>query len=364
MKPRALRLVLIGDGESTHLLKWARALAPKLDLWVISSRGFAPGFDAVLPPERRLALGSQPRFEGGNVGLLRALPQVLRWLQPIEPHWLAPHYLSSHGTLAWLAVRFGGVKARIVGSAWGSDILVAPERSRLMRWLTQRVLGACSLTTSDSQYMAQRMKALGAAQVLTFPFGLEQMPPPPGRKQEHLFFANRGLEPIYAPQRVLEVFASLSAGWPEARLVMAHDGSLRPALEALIQANPLLAGRVELVGRLDAATQAGYYRRARWYVSLPLSDSVSVSVLEAMAHGAIPILSDLPANRELVADGQNGLILAPGERPGRERLAGLQARAKTVSAGLHTWVGQHALFPASVQIYVQRLVELTPRPPL
>jgi glycosyltransferase involved in cell wall biosynthesis len=121
---------------------------------------------------------------------------------------------------------------------------------------------------------------------------------------------------------------------------------------------------VELVGRLDAATQAGYYRRARWYVSLPLSDSVSVSVLEAMAHGAIPILADLPANRELVADGQNGLILAPGERPGRERLAGLQARAKTVSAGLHTWVGQHALFPASVQIYVQRLVELTPRPPL
>lgn len=364
VRPAALRLVLIGDAESPHLLKWARALAPRLDLWVISSRGFAPAFDAFLPAERRLALGTRPRFEGGNIELLRALPEVLRFLQAVRPDWIAPHYLSSHGTLAWLAVRFGGVKARIAGSAWGSDILVAPQRSRMMRWVTTRVLGACTLTTSDSQHMARRMKELGAAEVLTFPFGLETMPPLPNRKDEALFFANRGLEPIYAPQRVLDVFAALSAGWPEARLVVANDGSLRAELEARAQANPALTGRVQFVGRLDATTQATWYSRARWYLSLPQSDSVSVSVLEAMAHGAIPILSDVPANRELVSDGHNGLILSASERPSRERLGPLQARAKAVSAELHQWVGQHALFPASVQVYVQRLVELTPRPPV
>ena len=37
-----LRLVLMGDGESPHLLKWARALQPRVDLFVLSSRGFAP----------------------------------------------------------------------------------------------------------------------------------------------------------------------------------------------------------------------------------------------------------------------------------------------------------------------------------
>ena len=60
-------------------------------------------------------------------------------------------------------------------------------------------------------------------------------------------------------------------------------------------------------GGIDAAdTQAGWYARARWYVSLPESDSVSVSVLEALAHGCIPLLSDLPANRELVHPGDDG----------------------------------------------------------
>jgi len=221
------------------------------------------------------------------------------------------------------------------------------------------VLQACTLATSDSAHMTVQMKQLGAGEVLTFPFGLAQLPPEPRAKDEALFFANRALEPLYAPLRVLEVFASLARGWPEARLVVAHQGSLQAAVQARA-AQSDLAGKVRCVGRLEASAQDGWYAQARWYLSLPLSDSVSVSVLEAMAHGAIPILSDLPANRELVQDGQNGVVLAQGELPTRTRLAGLAARAADVSAGLHAWVGSHAMFPASVQAYVQRLEALTP----
>jgi L-malate glycosyltransferase len=354
-----LRLVLMGDGDSPHLLKWARALQGRVDLWALSSRGFAPGFEDIIPAAQRLALGTQPNFEGGNAGLLRALPTVVRWLKAAEPDWLAPHYLTSHGTLAWLALRCG-VQARIVGSAWGTDILVTPQRSALMRWLTRRVLRACTLCTSDSAHMTQRMQHLGAGEVMTFPFGLEQMPPAPmpGQKDEALFFANRGLEPIYAPERVLAVFAHLAAQWPEAHLVMANSGSLGPALQAQVEQRGLRE-RVQLVGRLTADEQARYYTQARWYMSLPQSDSVSVSVLEAMAHGAIPILSDLPANRELVQDGVNGLILRDGQMLERASLQPLAQRADAVARELHQWVADHALFPEAVSRYVQRLEALT-----
>lgn len=353
-----IRLVLIGDGNSPHLLKWARALQGRVDLWAISSRGFDIGFNKLMPLDRRLALCTQPDFEGGNVGLLRNLPEVSRWLREARPDWLAPHYLSSHGTLAWLATRLGGVKARLAGSAWGSDILVAPERSAAMRFVTRRVLKACTLTTSDSAHMAERMRALGAGEVMVFPFGLESLPAASPSKVERLFFANRGLEAIYRPERVLETFAAIAAQWPDAQLVMANDGALRPALEARAQA-PDLAGRVRFVGRLDAATQATWYSRSRWYVSLPASDSVSVSVLEAMGHGCLPILSDLPANRELVQDGRNGLILADSEALSAQRLAPLAERADQVSAALRAWVGVHAMFPASVAAYVKRLEALS-----
>ena len=62
-----MRYVLIGDGDSPHLLKWARALATVdgLELWAASSRGFAAGFDDVLPETRRLALHTTPDAAGG-----------------------------------------------------------------------------------------------------------------------------------------------------------------------------------------------------------------------------------------------------------------------------------------------------------
>lgn len=353
-----MRLVLIGDGESPHLLKWARALQPRVDLWAVSSRGFLPGFDDCVPAARRLALATSPHFEGGNVGLLLQLPRVTAWLRALRADWLHAHYLSSHGTLAWLSRRLG-VRARLCGSAWGSDILVTPARSRTMAALTRRVLRDCTLATSDSQHMARRMVALGAGEVMVFPFGLEALPADDAvAKDEALFFANRGLESVYDPERVLRSFAAIAADWPEARLVVANDGSLAPALHAQARAAGL-RDRVRFTGRLDAEAQADWYRRARWYFSLPRSDSVSVSVLEAMAHGCVPLLSDLPANRELVDDGRNGRVLGDGQTLTRADLAPLQARAPAIARDNRAWVQRHALFEPAVADFVVRLQQLS-----
>jgi glycosyltransferase involved in cell wall biosynthesis len=303
-----------------------------------------------------LALDTAPDHAGGNGALLKQLPRVARWLKQVDAQWLHAHYLTSHGTLAWLAQRCFGVRGRLVGSAWGSDILVTPQRSALMRGVTRRVLRACTLTTSDSQVMAARMRELGAGEVMVFPFGLETLPPETGAKDEQLFFANRGLEPIYRPQRVLQQFAALAGS--EGRLVVANDGRLRAALEQ--QAAELgLAGRVQFVGRLKPDDQSQWYAKARWYLSLPESDSVAVSVLEAMAHGCVPILSDLPANRELVRDGDNGLIAPETGGLDASALAPLEARADAVAAANRAWVQQHALFPPCVEAFVARLRALT-----
>lgn len=364
-----MRIALIGDGQSPHLLKWARALAatPGVELWVASSRDFLPGFDGVVDPARRLALRSRPAPGGGNVALLAALPRLGRWLARVDADWLHAHYLTSHGTLAWLARRVWRLRARIAGSAWGSDILVTPARSATYRRLTQRVLAACTLATSDSAHMAERMRALGAAEVMTFPFGLENLPPAPAAKQPWLFFANRGLEPLYRPDRVLALFAAIAATQPQARLVVANDGSLAATLpaDALrlgLRVGALAeGGQVEFVGRLGAAEQGRWYDLARWYLSLPESDSIAVSVLEAMAHGCIPLLSDLPANRELVEDGYNGLIVDAGGRIDLvDVLRVLAARAERIAIDNRAWIAQHALFAPHVARFVERLRELSP----
>jgi L-malate glycosyltransferase len=351
-----MNYVLFGDGQSPHLLKWARALAqqPGLNLFAASSRGFAPGFDELMSPQRRLALNTQPQAGGGNVAVLRTLPRLAAWLRRVQPHWVHAHYLTSHGLLAALSQSLLGVPGRLVGSAWGSDILLAPPRGRAWRSATRWVLGRCALATSDSQHMAGRMRELGSREVMVFPFGLEALPEASSDKDPFLFFSNRGLEPLYQPERVLAVFADVAWHWPQARLVVANEGSLRAALQA--QAARLrLAQRVVFTGRLDAATQALLYDQATWYLSLPASDSVAVSVLEAMAHGCLPLLSALPANAELVRHGNNGLLLPPGGRPAIAEMQALAARAGEVALANRAWVAENALFGPSVERFLARL---------
>lgn len=353
-----MRLVLIGDGESPHLLKWARALVDQVELWAASTRGFAPEFSFLIPEDRRLALDTRPDHGGGNLAVIKQLPRLGQWLAKVDADWLHPHYLTSHGTLAWAARKGWRLRARIVGSAWGSDILVTPNQGWGYRWLTRQVLQACTLTTSDSEHMAQRMRELGAGEVMTFPFGLDALPKQNVRKQPWLFYANRGLEPIYRPHRVIEAFAVVAAQQPAARLLVANDGSLRAALEDQVRSLGL-ADRVEFLGRLDAVAQGRHYAHARWFLSLPESDSVSVSVIEAMAHECLPVLSDLPANHELLGEGRHGLILSD-----QDALTGLPARLDALVNDAHidamgaanrAWVAHNALFGPAVKRFVARL---------
>lgn len=117
-----MRIALIGDGESPHLLKWARALAraPGIELWAASSRGLLPGFDDVVAMDRRLLLRDPAGYGGSSLSWLAALPRLGRWLRGIDADWLHAHYLTLHGVLAWLVRRVWRPGARINGSDSGS----------------------------------------------------------------------------------------------------------------------------------------------------------------------------------------------------------------------------------------------------
>jgi len=154
---------------------------------------------------------------------------------------------------------------------------------------------------------------------------------------------------------VLEQFAAVAG--PLDRLVVANTGSLAGALAQQVQRLGLTES-VSFVGRLDAATQADCYARARWFLSLPDSDSVAVSVLEAMAHGCVPLLSDLPANHELVRDGENGLIVPAHGLLSAADLAAVLPRAGQMASQNRQWVQQHALFAPCVERFLQRLRSL------
>jgi glycosyltransferase involved in cell wall biosynthesis len=71
---------------------------------------------------------------------------------------------------------------------------------------------------------------------------------------------------------------------------------------------------IQIVAVVDSSEEnAKYYAKSRIFVSIPQSDSMPTSLLEAMSAGCIPVISDLPSYRGLVEHGRNALVVSDKE---------------------------------------------------
>ncbi|MBB5885396.1 MULTISPECIES: glycosyltransferase family 4 protein [unclassified Xanthomonas] len=121
------------------------------------------------------------------------------------------------------------------------------------------------------------------------------------------------------PLTVLDGVARASVQLPGMQLFCAFgDAPLLPMVQQRIQADPRLAGRVHLLGRVEHAQIQTLMRAADLFVSGSLGESCGYAALEAYACGAVPVLTDIPAFRALSDGGRIGALWPCGDA---ERLA-------------------------------------------
>jgi glycosyltransferase involved in cell wall biosynthesis len=85
------------------------------------------------------------------------------------------------------------------------------------------------------------------------------------------------------------------------------DGLQRDALKA-IGRDLGVSENIEFVGAVPHEDIPSHLSKADVYVSTSLSDGASISLFEAMSCGLPLVVSDIPANRPWVIDGQNGFL--------------------------------------------------------
>ncbi len=309
-KPRYL---LFGNAESVHILKWAKELVKHFDVFIISPLGVHNDILKIIPESNIVTLNLKLNPDGGNIALLKKIFLFKRLIKQINPKIVNAHYITSHGFIAALIRSLFGVKFILVQSAWGTDILVTPNRSFLYKFITKYSLNKANIVTSDSEYMSNVIKKLSKTKCVTFPFGLDYLPDVKIEDKDiNLCFSNRALTENYNIENVIYAFAAMAFKNENLKLIIANDGAMRNELIEITK-NIGLSNRIEFKGFLSASQQNEIYKKSTYYFSLPTSDSTSVSLLEAMAFGCIPILSDLPANREWVVNGKNGLIFTSND---------------------------------------------------
>jgi glycosyltransferase involved in cell wall biosynthesis len=329
------RLLLLGDARQVHLHRWARYFIDERWDVLAFSLEESDRFPAPIRFARvTTAIPHAARY-------LLCAPLVRRLVRSFRPHVINAHFLPNYGALAALAGRRPWVL-----STWGSDVMTNPDRSVFHRWRAARILRHAAYVTSDAETMSERIRSFGvpADRILTFPLGVDTSVFHPGAEDDApgpRILSNRKLEPVYGVSTLLDAFPGIHEAQPQSTLTVAGDGSERRYLMQRAACS-IGSGAIVFVGAVDHARMPGLLRENHLYVSMSHSDTTSVSLLEAMACGLFPIVSDIPANREWIEHGRNGMLVPPGQpmrlalavveawRDGDLRRRALQANARIV----------------------------------
>lgn len=317
-KQKRPRLFLLGDARQVHLRRWAGYFADAG--YEVLTFTHEPPY-AEYPGAVHAA--RVPRSLPGALRYPLTVPLARRLVRRFDPDVVNAHFVPNYGVVASLL----GRKPWVL-STWGSDVMSDPDRSPFHMWRTRRVLASASFVTSDAAVMTERLRDLGVpeANILTFPYGVDTdrfHPAPAAPAGGPRILSNRKLEPVYSVSTIIDAFPGVREALPDATLAVAGDGSQRTALMRRAERS-VGVGAITFVGGVDHERMPTLLRESHVYVSTALSDTTSVSLLEAMACGLFPVVTDIAANREWIQHGENGLLV-PARQPMRLAVAIIDA---------------------------------------
>jgi glycosyltransferase involved in cell wall biosynthesis len=247
--------------------------------------------------------------------------KVKKLIRKINPDILHAHYLTDYGLLGYL-IQF---KPFII-TLWGSDILIAPKKSIFHRTMAGLILNSANLITCDSIKARDEClvycKYPEKVKVIQWGVDLSVFREKQTGVTSHpniTILSTRDFYPVYNIDSIIQSISFVAEKYPAVRYILKNfHGNQEPELRQLAES-------LDVTKNIEFINKAIEYNKlpellysSDIFVSVPSSDSSSISLHEAMACGLPVIVSDIPANHEWITDGWNGFIV-PVRNP--EKLA-------------------------------------------
>jgi glycosyltransferase involved in cell wall biosynthesis len=315
-----VKVLYFSDNTSGHNRRFLEKLSQAgLEVWFLDPTGNG-AVDTWLPegvhwvrPKQTLPRNSTPAEFSGF------LLEFENLLEEISPDLVHAGPIQSCGYLTALS-RFHPWLL----TSWGSDLLFHAEQTPEWKQATQVALSSADgfFCDCDTVRAASRQWAeIPDSRIVQFPWGIRKGqfgpvgPWPPQEKGErepgtHLFISTRSWAPLYGITTLLEAFQQAYRVDSSLRLLLLGDGSEAGKVREFIKVHGL-SRVIRTLGPYPGEDMPMWFRAADTYVSCTQSDGTSISLLEAMATGLPPVVSDIPSNREWVTEGTNGWLATP-----------------------------------------------------
>jgi L-malate glycosyltransferase len=334
-----------GQAETTNLLtaERTRAAAGPLRVLIVAPSLDILGGQAVQAAQLLARLGEEPSLEVSFLPINPRLPAPLRKLQAIKYvrtivtslfYWalllarVRKHDIIHVFSASNLSFVLAPTPAILVARLYGKKIVLnyhsGEATDHLRRWRrtaipTIRLVDEVAVPSGYLVDVFAQYKIV-ARPIFNF-VDTDRFRFRPRGPLRPLFLSNRNLEPLYNVGCVLRAFAILEQRLPEARLIVAGDGSQRAELEHL--ARTLKLRNVEFIGRVAPEKMHELYSAADIYLNGSDIDNMPGSIIEAFASGLPVISTDAGGIPYIVTDRETGMLVHRGDY---ESMAGVAQR--------------------------------------
>ena len=316
-----MKVLYFSDNASGHNQRFLEMLSQAgLDVWFLdpTSSGVAQGW---LPKGVHwVRVKHAPLRNSAPTTFAAFLPEFRQLLQEIGPDLVHAGPIQSCGYLTALS----GFHPWLLTS-WGSDLLFHAQRNPEWKHATQIALAKADGFFCDCDAVrasAKQWADIPDSRIVQLPWGIRKgtfgpvgaLPPERDFEREpgtQVFLSTRSWEPLYGIDTLLEAFRQAYRVDSSLRLLLLGKGSEAEQVREFIDGNGLqrVIRTHEPYGKEDMPK---WFRVADTYVSCTQSDGTSISLLEAMATGLPVVVTDIPSNREWVAEGRNGWLAPAG----------------------------------------------------
>ena len=265
----------------------------------------------------RLESSLDGRLWTRHVPALRAVRRVLSF-KPDVVHF---HRLAQGSSLYLLQRLRGEDGPAIVAQYHGGRLTDGWLERRVQRIGLNQVQRALFARREDAAVFLEK-GLLQEAQVVVMPdrsTGLTMTSRPEARGESGMqgspiFLWYSDLEPERDPMTALLGFRLLLKSWPKAQFYMVYGGDeLLTQMRAYVIAHPELAGHVHMQSRQSSPARETIFNSADFLLQTDLEAGKGQALLDAMACGVIPVLSDIPLHRAMADNGRCGFLFPLGD---------------------------------------------------
>lgn len=222
----------------------------------------------------------------------------------------------------WLVSKLKKAKVVLVsvGITWDSPRMTLKEKLlyTMVRLLEKIALKGCDLATGiDTRYMNEAKKfdrkaAEKKARIIYNFVHTDFHSPAKKPNKGNIILCPRNLRHARGVDLAIKAMKAVNAKFPEAKLVILGDGSIKSELNGLIRQ---LGVNAEIMPPVGKEELRNWYRKAS-IVTIPsrYSEGSSFAGIEAMSCGTPIVVTNIGGLPDIVQDGYNGFMVNPDEK--------------------------------------------------